>query len=868
MALALRTSVSGADIFDRGLVVPEDPVARGKLSIAALDGVGDTFETAANRAFGSASVASVYERIKTDGVEAMARQLASNGFDAANATRTLDFIQSLIDQAGSFQLLPNNAAQQFYVTDAGAILTHPNEDAPTELGTKIDRLHHLAIALSKLPEEQLDDLPDMTRAHLLTALTELRDNALSPTGEGERISTERTPALAIPDNAGWVSDSVDISESGRIADLTVKLDLTHTYIGDLTVELVSPDRDSVTLHGRTGRGADDIKKSFTLDDDALASLKGKEINGNWRIRIQDSARRDVGTLNKWSLDIKTVGGNDTGSQVGEARVKALYAGAGAISRRLATIGDTAEKTKAFSLSKQLVQDCPYRDVQTIMLAALAKAKSKLASANKTTLENDLLPIVIPGSPNYDAIFQISYDENGQMVAGKRELNFAVMYGSEEDDLIYTGGIQMMKDKGFVEVDSDKSGYKKFTKKVNQDDPSAPCQVINTYVAHMNGRNMFQAMGDADIDVIQYDGHSNLGRNIENSLKNAPEQVGHKVVVMGACATTDRAFMVRNKYQDSHKAQLVNTYESTYFNHRRVDGKKVMTYSENMMCMFSMQQGMADLKGWTGRRSLADTLKLATHSWGHTVDVNFTNPGKLEWLMLTDLDKNGLPDGSQGVWDGGRIKADLDVRNEFKAKAPTIPANRLDASNIFEGAQSTDTMGRYNIVTKNAYNVRTIRSQGYDATMGPNDPIVKVTRGGLTGDLQLAVNPHHSHASVEAIRASAHFALINLIYAEGHGRQLNDVDKKIMSLLFAAGSLEYDNSYYDDRVWEGLLEHYNFPEGVELRDFSKVLHDEHERPQHELCGHYRNIEEVKERMDPEVLAKFADANVGKFAPQTA
>ncbi len=95
--------------------------------------------------------------------------------------------------------------------------------------------------------------------------------------------------------------------------------------------------------------------------------------------------------------------------------------------------------------------------------------------------------------------------------------------------------------------------------VNQGDADAICKQVKVYVAPMTGRNMFQAADDPDIDVVQYDGHSNLGRNIENSIANAPDMVGSKIFSIGACATTDRSFLIRNRYPNPQSAQLIEAY---------------------------------------------------------------------------------------------------------------------------------------------------------------------------------------------------------------------------------------------------------------------------------------------------------------------
>ncbi|MEQ8985787.1 MAG: hypothetical protein RL846_48050, partial [Deltaproteobacteria bacterium] len=87
------------------------------------------------------------------------------------------------------------------------------------------------------------------------------------------------------------------------------------------------------------------------------------------------------------------------------------------------------------------------------------------------------------------------------------------------------------------------------------------------------------------------------------------------------------------------------------------------------------------------------------------------------------------------------------------------------------------------------------------------------------------------------------------------------ERKTMALLFTAASLEYDNGWYDDRVFDALLERHNYPDGIGYRDLSAVLHAEHERTPHELAGNWRNIAEVKDRIGADVYAKLSDAQVG-------
>jgi hypothetical protein len=81
---------------------------------------------------------------------------------------------------------------------------------------------------------------------------------------------------------------------------SIDLDLSHTYRGDLRVELVTPDGKSVIVHDRAGGNANDLRGRY-----ALALPAGTRAAGTWRLVISDHAARDVGTLNRWTLTLDT-----------------------------------------------------------------------------------------------------------------------------------------------------------------------------------------------------------------------------------------------------------------------------------------------------------------------------------------------------------------------------------------------------------------------------------------------------------------------------------------------------------------------------------------------------------------------------------
>ncbi len=117
-------------------------------------------------------------------------------------------------------------------------------------------------------------------------------------------------STAIPD-PGYISSVITVPDSFTVEDLNVYIDITHTYIGDLDVELENPDGDLIYLHHRTGGSADDIVTWYdtqTEPYDSLSQLMGKEAAGDWTLWVTDHAGWDDGTLNQWKLQL--YGGGD------------------------------------------------------------------------------------------------------------------------------------------------------------------------------------------------------------------------------------------------------------------------------------------------------------------------------------------------------------------------------------------------------------------------------------------------------------------------------------------------------------------------------------------------------------------------------
>ncbi|MEU5391062.1 S8 family peptidase [Streptomyces tibetensis] len=106
-----------------------------------------------------------------------------------------------------------------------------------------------------------------------------------------------TTAVAIPDNGAAIESPISVTgRSGNAPSaLQVGVDITHTYRGDLVIDLVAPDGSAYRLKSAASDSADNVNTTYTVN------AAGEVANGTWKLRVQDTAAQDTGTLNGWKL---------------------------------------------------------------------------------------------------------------------------------------------------------------------------------------------------------------------------------------------------------------------------------------------------------------------------------------------------------------------------------------------------------------------------------------------------------------------------------------------------------------------------------------------------------------------------------------
>jgi subtilisin-like proprotein convertase family protein len=147
------------------------------------------------------------------------------------------------------------------------------------------------------------------------------------------ISSSGTPTI---------TSSIEINTPGGIVEVRVlNLDISHTWVGDLSARLISPLGTEITLFDRPGVpsdffGCDGDNLLLNLFDGApssaedlenscgnlpaisgsfqpvlsLANLAGEPATGTWTLSITDHVNQDGGVLNGWQLDVCAALPND------------------------------------------------------------------------------------------------------------------------------------------------------------------------------------------------------------------------------------------------------------------------------------------------------------------------------------------------------------------------------------------------------------------------------------------------------------------------------------------------------------------------------------------------------------------------------
>src|SRR5262249_4664686 len=106
--------------------------------------------------------------------------------------------------------------------------------------------------------------------------------------------------MTIPDNnpTGIASHLNIVSGYGDDPNFTVTVNITHTYIRDLVINLTH-NNYTWSIWNRAGGSADNIHQTFSLVAPQAMFAQENWLQGDWTLSVSDNAWVDVGTLDSW-----------------------------------------------------------------------------------------------------------------------------------------------------------------------------------------------------------------------------------------------------------------------------------------------------------------------------------------------------------------------------------------------------------------------------------------------------------------------------------------------------------------------------------------------------------------------------------------
>ncbi|MCA8960374.1 MAG: proprotein convertase P-domain-containing protein, partial [Planctomycetes bacterium] len=134
-----------------------------------------------------------------------------------------------------------------------------------------------------------------------------------------------TPGLPLSDTLPPAVSTITLADDLPVADIQVGIQVTHSWHGDLEVDLSTPAGTTLRLHDHQGGSDPDLDLiwwEFGVPNGSAPytcactmrpapgsffEIFGESSAGTWSLSVADTVRNDVGTFDAWSIAISDVG---------------------------------------------------------------------------------------------------------------------------------------------------------------------------------------------------------------------------------------------------------------------------------------------------------------------------------------------------------------------------------------------------------------------------------------------------------------------------------------------------------------------------------------------------------------------------------
>jgi hypothetical protein len=370
-------------------------------------------------------------------------------------------------------------------------------------------------------------------------------------------------------------------------------------------------------------------------------------------------------------------------------------------------------------------------------------------------------------------------------------------------------------------------------------------------------NMFRGLGKENVDITGYNGHSGFARNTLKSLPNMPQQRGPKLFYRYVCAGVDAENPIALKAPKAY-ANSYTTQDSGFFRTREGPHGKYAYDAEGWHAIRCKIRGVLQKKDHAGiRHELGcERAEIPGHTPGNT--NNFVGPGDRRRGGSGDWDQDGIPNMYDVMPTANLFNVDEDVAREFELKVPNVPADQIKGDRAFQAIQFVDTATNYSAIIQDFNQHRKINAHPEGVWFdGRNDPLTYVRFSeGPNGTPSVQFNSALSDMTMETLRAVLFYETSRYVIQKNNPRTLATQAERVgASLLFASAALEYDMSWRDDAVFDGLKRLYNIPDSVSYSSFRAVAGELAER--HNYGGDLTALRKILEHHRD----ALSEANIG-------
>ena len=223
--------------------------------------------------------------------------------------------------------------------------------------------------------------------------------------------------------------SIALTGEGSVSPegVTVSVDITHPYRGDVIIELISPSGIKVQLKGLDGGdSSDNVLETYTVK-----GMAGEPVDGEWQLAVSDGFDGDDGVFNGWSLS----GGMLTAPRTvaGVTAPGAPFSDTSAITSQIQLTADGNVSPDEFEIEVNITH--PYRSDVVLELESPSGKRIVLRRQLNDDSGDDVVGIY-PGSLRPETSFA---ELAGEALAGSWSLHVSDQFASD-DGILNSWGI--------------------------------------------------------------------------------------------------------------------------------------------------------------------------------------------------------------------------------------------------------------------------------------------------------------------------------------------------------------------------------------------------------------------------------------------